>query len=198
MHVNFQSKAGFRSARVRSSGVSLIEVLVSVAISSIGLLALAGVNAASVRYTKMSQYRATATLLATDIAERMRANKGIASPASGFYSGAYDYAVDFDTQATKATLPTEKCDAATSNCSSAQIAALDLAQWRISVRDQLPVGSVFLKRQATQIAMDVWLVWRDPAVASADESPALVGECPTALTTNGDLSIRCSYFRINL
>jgi hypothetical protein len=45
-------------------GASLIEVLVSIVIASIGLLALAGVNAASIRYTKMSQYRATATQLA--------------------------------------------------------------------------------------------------------------------------------------
>jgi len=188
-----------------SLGVSMIEVLVSIVISSIGLLALAGVNAASVRYTKMSQYRATATQLANDMGERMRANRG--SPASavapikpdtGFFAGSYDFASDFAGQATPVTLPTEQCNAAGSSCTPAQIAALDLAQWRILVRDQLPEGSVFLVRQSAQIAMDLWVVWRDPAVADSDESPALAAECPDALSRNSDLSIRCSYFRINL
>ncbi|MEO7105861.1 MAG: type IV pilus modification protein PilV, partial [Rhodoferax sp.] len=55
-------------------GASLLEVLISVLLSAIGLLALAGANVASIRYSKMSQYRGTATMLAADLAERMRAN----------------------------------------------------------------------------------------------------------------------------
>jgi type IV pilus assembly protein PilV len=196
--------------------VSLIEVLVSIVIASIALLALAGVNASSIRYTKMSQYRATAARLAGDIGERMRANKGQAAVAAavgppavvgvvatGFFAGNYDYTVNFSGQATKAVLPgiagsQAACDLAATTCSPAEIAALDLAQWRILVRDQLPEGSVFISRQAGQVAADVWVVWRDPAVASTDEAPALANECPNALSTGGDLSVRCSFFRINL
>jgi type IV pilus assembly protein PilV len=184
----------------RIGGASLIEVLVSIVISSVGLLALAGVNAASVKYTKMSQYRAAATQLANDIGERMRANKGLASPASGFFNGAYDFTTDFAGQATKATLPSELCNLSTSVCNPGQIAALDLAQWRILVRDQLPEGSAFLMRQAGQVAMDLWIVWRDPAVAS-DDAPTTASECPSALNAGDDPepeSIRCSFFRINL
>jgi type IV pilus assembly protein PilV len=194
-------------------GSSLIEVLVSIVISAIGLLALAGVNAASMRYTKMSQYRATATQLANDMAERMRANKGQAAvaavvgppavaavDATGFFAGNYDFVSDFFSQATKASLPsgTGLCNTAAITCTPAQIAALDLAQWRLTVREQLPDGSVFLVRQDDQVAMDLWVVWRDPAVANTDESPALTLECPDGLSRNSDLSIRCSYFRINL
>lgn len=187
-------------SRRHSRGASLIEVLVSVVIASIGLLALAGVNAASVKYTKMSQYRATATQLANDIGERMRANKGVASPASGFFNGAYDFTTDFAGQSTKATLPSELCNLSTSVCTPAQIAALDLAQWRILVRDQLPEGSVFMIRQSGQVAMDLWVVWRDPSVAS-DDAPTTSSECPTGLNAGDDPepeSIRCSFFRINL
>ena len=203
------SKFGVRTAKSR--GASLIEVLVSIVIASIGLLALAGVNAASMRYTKMSQYRATATQLANDIGERIRANKGgpavaaIVGPpavaavaATGFFNGDYDFATSFADQATIATLPTEQCDAAASNCTPAEIAALDLAQWRILVREQLPDGSVYMARQAGAIAMDLWVVWRDPAVANTDDSPALLAECPDGLSRNSDMSIRCSFFRINL
>lgn len=186
-------------ARMRLRGVSLIEVLVSVVIASIALLALAGVNASAVRYTKMSQYRATAAQLASDIGERMRANKGQSVvPATGFFAGDYDYTATFAAQTTKAVLPGTLCDTAASNCTPAQIAALDLAQWRILVRDQLPGGSVFVLRQAGQVAADVWVAWRDPAVANTDEAPALALECPNAMSLDGDLSVRCSFFRINL
>lgn len=185
--------------RMRQRGVSLIEVLISIVIASIALLALAGVNASAVRYTKMSQYRATAAQLASDIGERMRANKGQSvAPATGFLAGDYDYTATFAAQATKAVLPGTLCDTAVSNCTPAQIAALDLAQWRILVRDQLPDGSVFISRQAGQVAADVWVAWRDPAVASTDEAPAVALECPNAMSLNGDLSVRCSFFRINL
>jgi len=200
---HLKSGASLRSYKKNARGFSMIEVLVSIVISAIGLLALAGVNAASVRYTKMSQYRSTATQLANDMGERMRANKGqdaVAAPpsGSGFFAGDYDFGTDFAGQATVATLPVEQCNTAGSNCSPAQIAALDLAQWRILVRDQLPEGSVFLQRQAGQVAMNLWVVWRDPAVGDADEAPAGNQECPNGLSRGADLSIRCSYFRINL
>lgn len=194
-------RRGSRAHRKQSmAGASLIEVLVSIAIASIALLALAGVNAASVRYTKMSQYRATATQLANDIGERMRANKGASSTPTGFFNGDYDLAIDFGGQATPPSLPAQTCSLATSNCTPAQIAAFDLAQWRQLVRDQLPQGSVYMIRQPAQVAMDVWIVWRDPAVASG-ESLSPVGECPAGLNRNDAAepeSIRCTFFRINL
>lgn len=181
----------------------LIEVLVSIVISSIALLALAGVNSSAVRYTKMSQYRATSTLLANDLGERMRANKGVpaegAVVATGFFAGYYDFDTsDFAAQAASATLPVELCNTAASSCNTQQVADLDLAQWRLLVRTQLPEGSIFISRQAGAIAADVWVAWRDPAVASADEAPASASECPDGLNLEADLSVRCSYFRINL
>jgi type IV pilus assembly protein PilV len=210
MHLTTVGLGRRQVPRLTVRGVSLIEVLVSIVIASVGLLALAGVNSAALRYTKMSQYRATATQLAADMGERIRANKGVradAGPpavlASGFFSGDYDYTVDFMGQASVATLPTGNnlCNTAAITCTPAQVASLDLAQWRIAVRDQLPEGSVFLLGQPASAAMDLWVVWRDPAVANVDDSPALAGECPNGLN-KGDApspaSIRCSYFRINL
>ncbi|WP_372827144.1 type IV pilus modification protein PilV [Polaromonas sp.] len=184
-------------------GGSLIEVLVSIVIASIALLALAGVNASALRYTKMSQYRATATLLASDLGERMRANKGLETAggvaATGFFAGVYDYSsTDFAGQATAATLPAELCNTAASSCTQQQVADLDMAQWRLLVRTQLPEGSIFISRQSGQTAADVWVAWRDPAVANNDEAPALASECPDGLNLNADLSVRCSFFRINL
>jgi type IV pilus assembly protein PilV len=178
---------------INQSGVSLIEVLISIVISAIGILALVGVNAASIRYTKMSQYRGTATMLAGDLGERMRANK------AGFTAGNYDFNVtDFSGQEAVATLPNQLCNASATTCTAAQIAALDIAQWRILVRSQLPEGSVFIQRDAARSGADVFVAWRDPAVAATDEAPAAVGECPNGLSLNGDESIRCVFFRVQL
>jgi type IV pilus assembly protein PilV len=178
-------------SRRQFSGVSLIEILVSIVIASIGLLALAGVNASSIRYTKMSQYRGTATQLATDIGERMRANK----------AGAASYALltNFAGQAVLPGPAATLCNSYSgATCTADQVAAYDLQTWQLIVRDQLPEGSAYIVYQNVQIAADVWLVWRDPAVASADDAPTTASECPGALSVAADPSVRCSYFRINL
>ncbi len=179
----------------------LIEVLVSIALSAVALLALASLNAATLRYTKMSQYRAVATHLASDMGERMRANKGQAagggSAAEGFWAGDYDYRTTFAGQATAVSPPGPRCNTALSACSTRELAELDLAQWRFQARRLLPEGSVFVLRQSNAVAADVWIAWRDPLVASSDETPARVNECPSGLAVS-DQSIRCSYFRFNL
>ena len=159
-------------------GVSLIEVLIAIVIASIGLLALAGVNTAAIRYTKMSQYRGTATLLANDLGERMRANKAGA--------GAYVINSNFATQAALPAAPASLCSTyGGASCTAAQVAAADLYSWQLRVRDQLPRGSVYVAYQNVQSAYDVWLVWRDPAVAS-DDLVATGAECPAALTVAAD------------
>lgn len=170
-------------------GVSLIEVLISIVIASIGLLALAGVNTSSIRYTKMAQYRGTATQLASDIAERMRSNK----------AGLANYSLQ-TTFAAQSALPAgaASCETYWNICAPAGVAAYDLQNWQTIVRDQLPEGSAIITVQGVQSAVDLWIVWRDPAVANNDDQPAGVSECPAVLSAGADLSIRCSYFRVNL
>jgi type IV pilus assembly protein PilV len=172
-------------------GAMLIEVLVAMLLSAVALLALASANAATLRYTKMSQYRTLATLLATDIGERMRANK------AGFAARAYDYSANFAAQSAAPSMPAQLCASAASVCTAGDIAALDLAQWRVQARNLLPQGAVFLLMQADAVAADVWLAWRDPLLAGPDEAPALSTECPAGLSAN-EAGIRCSYFRIKL
>lgn len=56
------------------AGFTLIEVLVTVVVVSIGLLGLAGLQINGLRANVSSEARSKATLLASDIIERMRAN----------------------------------------------------------------------------------------------------------------------------
>lgn len=186
-----------RVGRGKNRGVSLLEVLVSVLLAAIGLLALAGANVAAIRYSKMSQYRGTATMLAQDIAERMRANKlGLAS---------YTYSTSWPSQA-GAVADDTTCEGS-AVCTAAGLAAYDLATWRQVVRDQLPQGSVFVAIQST-VGADVWIAWQDPAVANSTENSTdsrntaadTAKECPpTALGFSpADSTVRCSFFRINI
>jgi type IV pilus assembly protein PilV len=57
-----------------SAGFSLVEVLISIVILSIGLLGMAGLTAASMNGTNEAYYRSQATVLADDILDRMRGN----------------------------------------------------------------------------------------------------------------------------
>jgi type IV pilus assembly protein PilV len=201
MQLRTVAKRWPQSTKPKLTGFMLIEVLVSIALSAVALLALASLNAASLRYTKMSQYRAVATHLASDMGERMRANKGRAAvggaAAEGFWAGDYDYRTSFAGQAGTVSAPRPRCHTALSVCSTRELAEQDLAQWRFQTRRLLPEGSVFVLRQNNAIAADMWIAWRDPLVASNDEAPARANECPNGMAVS-DLSIRCSYFRVNL
>jgi type IV pilus assembly protein PilV len=181
------------SSKAASRGAGLIEVLVAILIASMGLLAFAATTAASVRYTKMAQYRATATQLAADIAERARANivDGIVD--------SYEVGLDFAAQVAAPAAPGTTCQGAADSCTVAQIADMDLYEWRIAARNLLPEGSVFLRKDpAVTGAFDVWIAWRDPVLATNEASSVGAKECPNDLAVDIATGIRCMYFRVKL
>lgn len=198
MLIAHRMRSAKSSPRSKVQGISLVEVLVSVLLAAIGLLALSGANVMSIRYSKMSQYRGTAAMLAADLAERMRAN------SSAIVS--YAVASTFTAQAAAALAPDSTCDGYAATCAPGAVAAYDVANWRLLVRNQLPQGAVFVTTTAAGVTprgADVWIAWRDPAVANDlennTESRNTATECPPGLVAAGaDLSIRCSYFRINI
>ena len=66
--------APHKTLNLKNSGFTLIEVLVTVVILSIGLLGMAGIQIQGLRGTTSSTVRSQATILANDIAERIRMN----------------------------------------------------------------------------------------------------------------------------
>lgn len=60
---------------LKQTGITLIEVMVSVAILAIGILGLAALQARTLMMGQSSFYRAIAADLATNLAERIRANQ---------------------------------------------------------------------------------------------------------------------------
>lgn len=119
-----------RSAgRVRNQrGFTLLEVLVTLLILSIGLLGLAGLQLAGLKMNDSAERRSQATILAYDILDRMRANRTVAE------TGAYNI--------TTATAPAAaSCAGSSASCSPTTMKNYDLYEWREALKKRLPGGT---------------------------------------------------------
>jgi type IV pilus assembly protein PilV len=176
----------------REAGVSLIEVLVAMLVVSFGILAMSGLITNASRYGKTSEFRAIATLLANDIADRMRANMPGVRSGSYALTNAYEYLSSppaVDQNCTEAA----PCTAA----DGAAMAAKDLAEWRRALYFGLPGGAGYISVKPDGTSADVWVAWTDPAAVeetfAADDGRT---ECPGDFA--GKTGPRCAYFRLGL
>lgn len=152
-------------------GTSLIEVIVAIVVLSIGMLSMAWQHAVALKYDKMSQFRGVATQLASELADRIRANA--AAGASYVYTAAYQPGV----------VAASAVDCASAVCNRDEMAAFDLAEFRNAARVGLPDGGLLVTADpAVPGALTIWLLWRDPeAVDTATGAASLATGCPAAV-----------------
>lgn len=186
-----------RVPRAREAGFSLVEVLVAMLVVAMGILALAGLLQASTRYSKMSELRSTATLLANDIADRMRVN----ATGAAMGPGGYD-ATDHAFPSPQVSAPARPACTNDTPCTAAELAKSDLAEWTARVKATLPKGSTWVQdhppRGATPESVDVWVGWADPLTLSPGISTDRSGtECPAAWKAI-EPSVRCVYLQVAL
>ena len=107
--------------RHRSRGFTLVEAMVALIVLSIGLLGIAALYIETLRAGRTSLYRTEAVNLATDLADRMRANR---IPANAYDCG----------------------DPCVASAGGNAIAITDLTAWLAAIGAQLPggVGNVTL------------------------------------------------------
>jgi type IV pilus assembly protein PilV len=110
-----------------SQGFSLIEVLVSLLILSLGLLGVAGLQTTSLRSNQTAYFRSQATAAAADIIDRMRAN------LQGVANGKYN-AINSD------NLPSDP-SCIDSGCDADQLADFDIIDWATNTLASLPSGA---------------------------------------------------------
>ena len=191
---------GSRVTRLRAAGFSLVEVLVAMFVVAMGILALAGLLQASTRYSKMSELRSSATLLANDIADRIRANPGGAIGLPPI-PGAYDLTGNAFPSAQAPTPSPADCTRE-APCNPAELAKSDLAEWTTRVKTTLPKGSTWVKYHVgtppSQDFVDVWVGWADPLTLSPGISTDRSGtDCPPAWKAI-EPSVRCVYLQVAL
>ncbi|MBF0108253.1 MAG: type IV pilus modification protein PilV [Magnetococcales bacterium] len=110
----------------KNSGFSLLEIMITLVILSIGLLGLARLQLGAIKQVYSSHLRSQALFLSRDILERMRANRTLA--LNGAYAAQLDVAV------------TSVLDCAAVSCTPAQMVTYDLAQWKDDLAQLLPSG----------------------------------------------------------
>jgi len=103
-----------------SRGFSLVEVLIALIVMSVGMLGIAGLYVQSMQAGRTSMLRHHAVNLASDIADRIRAN-----PLAG---AAYIASTGAD----------NNCVAQGVDCSIAQMAAQDILLWQQQAAEFLP------------------------------------------------------------
>jgi type IV pilus assembly protein PilV len=109
-----------KSMKAASRGVTLVEILVTVVIISVGLLGVAALHTVSLRNGQYAHTRSQATALANDIIDRMRSNKTIAEDTT---AAAYVIAIGSPAPSTPTTL-----------------AGRDLKDWKDALAAALPDG----------------------------------------------------------
>jgi type IV pilus assembly protein PilV len=97
-----------------NSGFSLLEVMIALLILAIGLLGTAGLMLQSTKSNQSSYQRTQASLLAYDLAERMRLNSSVAISGNAYL---------LSSTATPGTKP------GCTTCTPTEIAAVDLFEW---------------------------------------------------------------------
>ena len=127
----------------RLRGFSLVEVLITLIIMSVGMLGIAGLYVQSMQAGRTSIFRHHAVMIASDVADRIRAN-----PRAGVdYQGAGG---------------NNNCVLGNVDCTPAQMAANDIDLWTTQVSTILPGGVVTVTfddnvNQPTYLIVVTWV-----------------------------------------
>jgi type IV pilus assembly protein PilV len=100
----------------KQKGFSMVELLISVVIMSIGVLGMAGLQIISMQQNRSALLQGEAMFIANDILDRIRAN-----PSTGYGGAAITDA------------PGVTTDCVGNTCTEAEMAAYDIAQWQCSI-----------------------------------------------------------------
>ena len=166
----------------QQGGFTLIEILVSLIILSVGVMGIAAMQMSTYKQLRTSQNMSTAAMLAGDIADRMRAN-----PAAAL-NNSYNH--------TKT--PANVRDCAALACTSAQLATYDIAQWQQRVTGNnggdtrepgsLPSGQGTVARIGTTSDFNITVRWDDNL--SGSEGSACTALNPDDEQTSADKDCR--------
>lgn len=161
--------------RTCSRGVTLVEMMVAILVLAIGLLGMAGLQAATSKYKVGTWVRSSTATLMTELTEKVRINPfaagpGYADPLLENQPSTLSKFVISDNWAKqqKDTLSISQ-DCSSSTCTDAERASYDLLKWRQNVRASLPQGAAMIDGDRAA-GITLTLMWMDKEQAKATDS----------------------------
>lgn len=140
----------------KQKGVGLLEVLIAVLVLSVSLLAIASMQSRSLHYNQSAYVRSQVNIFASDIFERIRANR----PNLSQYSLAYGAAAP----------------------SGAAISSVDMREWLENLKRVLPEAEASITCTAigatTLHKCDASIRWEEGNISGEDCSQADSERCP--------------------
>lgn len=174
----FRAQKNSKMAMARhQTGVGMIEVLISLLISAVALLGMAGLQVQTMRFQKVSHFRATAIQYAGEMADRVRANlAGAKGGAYGSAEGQYGGG--------PGAMPS--C-ASPLSCTNDEVAKIDLYNWRLNLSQGLTGGWGEISGDITD-GFVVRVYFREPNKSDLGLDP----NCRAgALNAGTDADVRC-------
>ena len=131
--------------------ITLLESLVAIVVMALGILGILGVQMRTLSDTQTGVRRAQAIRLIEDMGERMKANPSALANLSSYVSNF----------AASPTVPS-----CASGCTAANLATYDVAVWKRTVRESLPLGkaSIFVapgEADGNRRQLGVIVAWRE-------------------------------------
>ncbi|MBB3175974.1 type IV pilus assembly protein PilV [Variovorax sp. Sphag1AA] len=134
-------------------------MLVSIVILSLGLLGAMGMLMTSVRSTSESGSFTAAVSLARELSEKARINKNVAARNPAVFSSATNpYLVELKGTDADPVAP-KGCVGLTGDCGPSDIAAWDIHDWTIRVRETLPEAHVVVCFDDVMVGADDNYAW---------------------------------------
>jgi type IV pilus assembly protein PilV len=165
-----------QSSPTRTRGFTLIELMITLVVVSVGLLGLAKLQAAATAETQVSRTRSIMAYQAESLAGTMRANRAYWANATGALptvSIAGGKAISSDSTGVQ--------DCATMICNAAQMAMHDLDFWAAAYAKRFPAATAAIACgvESGPATCDITLTWPERYVAiNRSTAPAAGGAPP--------------------
>ena len=165
-----------RRERSRISGFTLIEVLIAVLITTVGLLGIAKMQALAISSTKGAGDRSLLALQVGSLVSAMHANKAFWN--STFVPTAVLAQGTTITDATN-QLTTPVTDCSTAPCEVADMAALDFQNWVAGMNQQFPTYAAKIDcTNSVPVSCEIYVTFKENTISISKSTAA-----PTASQT---------------
>jgi len=154
----------------RNKGFAMMEVLMTILVLAIGALGLANLQLSAMKYNKTDE-----------LADRMRANM------AGVQAGSYTMNNGYTAAVTALSALTTPACGTTTDCTSAQLATLDLVTWNTGLKANLPSGTgAVIPVSGSTFTYNIVIMWQDKILAASSTNTD--STCPGTTPVVG---VRC-------